>query len=180
MSKSSARRRKVAAQKAAPQQAAPQAAQSAPASAPKQTSKGPPKGQGKGASKGPANTKAQKSVNAKRGSWLTGALALMTVDAVVSAVLPFFYHKATVNMTDMAHPWFMVSAIVVGLLGLAGVILMWYWKRLGIYLFLASVAGSIVLGMLVFPSQLAAFHAMIPLLVLGAALSHDKQLPLFK
>ncbi len=72
------------------------------------------------------------------------------------------------------------AALAVGLVGVAGVVLMWLWKRLGIYLFLASVAGSIALGLVVYPSQFAAFHAMIPLLVLGAALSRDNKMPLFE
>lgn len=162
MSKSSAKRRKAATQPA-----------------PQQTSKTQPAGSSKGAAKatGKAPAKTSQKAVKRRGAWLTGALALMTVGAVVSAVLPFYYHK---NAADIAQPWFIASAAVVGLLGLAGVILMWLWKRVGIYVFLASVAGSIVLGMFVYPSQIAAIHALVPVLVLGAALSVDKKLPLFE
>jgi hypothetical protein len=46
--------------------------------------------------------------------------------------------------------------------------------------FLASVAGSVVLGMFVYPSMVMAFHALVPVLVLSAALSMDKKLPLFE
>ncbi len=158
MSKSSAKRRKAS-------------AQTSPRQSTKEQAGAPSKGRAKAPAK--ANPKAAKH----RGPWLTGALALMTAGAVVSAVLPFYYHKNTV---DIQHPGFIAAAMAVGLLGLAGVILMWLWKRVGIYAFLASVAGSIVVGMFVYPSMVMAFHAIVPLLILSAALSVDRKLPLFE
>lgn len=162
MSKSSPSQHKAAPRKAVPQQAPPPA------------SKGQSKGQSKSPSKGSA--KGQPAVK-KRGTWLTVALVLMTIDTLVSAILPFLYRRTTVEVTT---PWLIGGAIGVGLLGLAGVVLMWLWKRLGIYLFIASIAGSIALGLMVYPSGLVAFHAVIPLLVLGWALSAEKAMPLFE
>ena len=118
-----------------------------------------------------------KPVVKTRGTFLTVALVLMTIDAIISAVLPFVYHKNTIDITQ---PWLIAAALAVGLVGVAGVVLMWFWKRWGIYLFLASVAGSIAVGLVVYPSQFAAFHAMIPLLILGAALSRGNKMPLFE
>ena len=164
MSKSSPAQQKAAPRKTVPQQAPPP------------TSKGQSKGQSKGSSKGSGSAKGQPVVK-KRGTFLTVALALMTIDAIISAVLPFVYHKNTVDITQ---PWLIAAALAVGLVGVAGVVLMWFWKRLGIYLFLASVAGSIAVGLVVYPSPFAAFHALIPLLILGAALSRDNKMPLFE
>ncbi len=159
MSKSSARRRK-----ASSQQVAQQASKTQPGGSAKATKK--------------ASTPAKSPKAAKtRGAWLTGALALMTVDAFISTVLPFVYRKNTVDITN---PGLVAGAIAVGLLALAGVVLMWMWKRAGIYVFLASVAGSVAVGMFVYPSQIVAFHAIVPLLILSAALSVDKKLPLFE
>ena len=164
MSKSSAAQQKAAPRKTVPQQAPPP------------TSKGQSKGQSKGSSKGSGSAKGQPVVK-KRGTFLTIALAIMTIDAIVSAVLPFVYNK---NTDDVNAPWFLAAAVVAGLLGLAGVVLMWFWKRLGIYLYIASVAGAIALGLILYPSMIVAFHAVIPLLVLGWALSAEKSMPLFE
>ena len=164
MSKSSPAQQKAAPRKTVPQQAPPP------------TSKGQSKGQSKSSPKGSGNTKGQPVVK-KRGTFLTVALALMTIGALVSAILPFVYRKNTIDITT---PWLIGGAIAVGLLGLAGVVLMWFWKKLGIYLFVANVLGSIALGLVVYPSMLVAFHELIPLLVLGAALSKDNKMPLFE
>ena len=164
MSKSSAAQQKAAPRKTVPQQA------------PAPTSKGQSKGQSKGSSGKSSSAKSQPAVK-KRGTWLTLALALMTIDAIVSAVLPFVYHKTTI---DINNPLVIAGALAVGLVGIAGVVLMWMWKQLGIYLFVASILGSIAVGLIVFPSPFAAFHALIPLLVLGAALSVDNKMPLFE
>lgn len=165
MSKSSPAQRKAAPRKTVPQQAPPPT-----------SSKGQSKGQSKSSSKGSGGAKGQPIVK-KRGTLLTIALAIMTIDAIISAVLPFVYNK---NTADVNAPWFLAAAVVAGLLGLAGVVLMWFWKRLGIYLYVASVAGAIALGLILYPSMIVAFHAVIPLLVLGWALSAEKAMPLFE
>ncbi len=154
--------------------------QAAPGNAPKPSSGGSTKSAGalpnSGKGRAPASATA-KAPAKKRGKWLTFALVIMTIDAIVGTALPFYYRKAEIEVTN---PWLVTGALVVGLLGLAGVLLMWRWKRLGLYLFMASVAGSMVVGMLVFPSPIAAFHALVPLLFLSGALSVDRQLPLFE
>lgn len=115
-------------------------------------------------------------VNKQRGTWLTVAMAIVTAGAVLSVALPFIYRRQDIEITN---PTFLGGVILVGLLGLVGVIGMWLWKRWGIYLFIASAFGSAALGFLVYPSQLVAFQAFVPVLILGAALSVDKKLPLF-
>ena len=100
----------------------------------------------------------------KRGTFLTVALVLMTIDAIISAVLPFVYHRDTVDIT---RPWLIAAALAVGLVGVAGVVLMWLWKRLGIYLFLASVAGSIAVGLVVYPSGVRSIPCHDPVADLG-------------
>ena len=75
MSKSSPAQQKAAPRKTVPQQAPPP------------TSKGQSKGQSKGSSKGSGSAKGQPVVKT-RGTFLTVALVLMTIDAIISAVLP--------------------------------------------------------------------------------------------
>lgn len=115
-------------------------------------------------------------VKKQRGTWLTVALAIVTAGAVLSVALPFIYRRQDI---EISNPTFLGGVILVGLLGLVGVIGMWLWKRWGIYLFIASAFGSAALGFLVYPSQIVAFQAFVPVLILGAALSVDKKLPLF-
>lgn len=165
MSKSSPAQRKAAPRKTVPQQTPPPT-----------NSKGQSKGQSKSSANRSGSGKGQPVVK-KRGPWLTVALVLMTIGALVSAILPFVYHKNTIEITT---PWLIAGAAVVGLLGLAGVVLMWFWKQLGIYLFVASALGSVALGLVVYPSMVAAFHAVIPLLILGGALSVERSMPLFE
>ncbi len=105
-----------------------------------------------------------------RSTALTIVLVLVSIGAVVDAIIPLLYRRDTYDIT---HPIVLGGAIVVGLLGVAGVIGLWLWKRWGLYLFVASVIGSIGVGLVVYPSMWAAFHAIIPLLILGYGLARD-------
>lgn len=112
----------------------------------------------------------------QRTTLLTIVLALVSIGAVVDAIVPLLYRKTTYEVTN---PIVLGGAIVVGLLGVAGVVGLWLWKRWGLYLFVASVAGSIGVGLVVYPTMWAAFHAMIPLLILGYGLTRDNALAKF-
>lgn len=133
-------------------------------SAPSQSSKGKP-----------AKTQPGKSQPAskQRSTVLTVVLALVTIGAVFDAILPLLYRRETYEIT---HPIVLGGAIVVGLLGVAGVVGLWLWKRWGLYLFVASVVGSIAVGLVIYPVIWSAFHALIPLLILGYGLSRDNTL----
>lgn len=112
----------------------------------------------------------------QRTTLLTIVLALVSVGAVIDAIVPLLYRRTTYEIT---HPIVLGGAILVGLLGIAGVVGLWTWKRWGLYLFVASVAGSIAVGLIVYPVMVAAFHALIPLLILGYGLARDNKLALF-
>lgn len=109
----------------------------------------------------------------QRSTLWTIVLALVSLGAVIDAIVPLLYRRDTYEIN---HPYVLGGAILVGLLGVAGVVGLWLWKRWGLYLFVASVVGSIVVGLLVYPSMIAAFHAVIPLLILGYGLSRDNVL----
>jgi hypothetical protein len=112
----------------------------------------------------------------QRTTLLTIVLALVSIGAVVDAVIPLLYRRETYEIT---HPIVLGGAILVGLLGVAGVVGLWMWKRWGLYLFVASVAGSIAVGLVVYPSMIVAFHALIPLLILGYGMARDNALAKF-
>lgn len=117
----------------------------------------------------PQQGKGQPAAKQRSTVW-TIVLALVTVGAVIDAVIPLLYRRETYEIN---HPIVLGGAILVGLLGLAGVVGLWLWKRWGLYLFVASVIGSIGVGLVVYPSMVVAFHALIPLLILGYGLSRD-------
>lgn len=105
----------------------------------------------------------------KRGPMLTVALALILADAILTAVLMFVYRKD--NIAESQVPIFLGLAVLFGLIAVAGAVGMWFWKRWAVYLYLVAVAGSVVVGVVAYASTFAAFHAVIPLLLLGAGLS---------
>ncbi len=104
----------------------------------------------------------------KRGPMLTVALAFILLDAIITAVLMFAYRKQEIDQTQL--PILLGLAVLFALAGVVGAAGMWLWKRWAVYLYLVSVAGAIAVGLFLFRSQLAAFHAVIPLLLLGAGL----------
>lgn len=100
---------------------------------------------------------------------LTVALALILADAILTAVLMFVYRKDNIDETQV--PIFLGLAVLFALTAVAGAVGMWFWKRWAIYLYLVAVVGAIVVGVVAYASTFAAFHAVIPLLLLGAGLS---------
>ena len=109
-------------------------------------------------------------VSPQRSTVWTIVLALVSIGAVIDAIIPLLYRRETYEIN---HPIVLGGAILVGLLGLAGVVGLWLWKRWGLYLFVASVLGSVAVGLVVYPSMVVAFHALIPLLILGYGLARD-------
>jgi hypothetical protein len=132
---------------------------------------------GSGQSQSSKNKQGKNQPVAKqRTTLLTIVLALVSIGAVIDAIIPLLYRRETYEIT---HPIVLGGAILVGLLGVAGVVGLWMWKRWGLYLFVASVAGSIAVGLVVYPAMWAAFHAIIPLLILGYGLARDNALAKF-
>lgn len=105
----------------------------------------------------------------KRGTMLTVALALILVDAVLTAIMLVSYRKENIDQAQL--PIFLGLAVLFGIAGVVGAAGMWFWKRWAVYLYLVSVAGAVAVGLVIYASPYAAFHAVIPLLLLGAGLS---------
>lgn len=170
MAKSSAAQRKAAPRKATVQQPEQQAS----------TKNGrgqATKGQGYKPSAAKAQAgKATASMAKSRSSLLMLGLVVAAIGAVVNALLPLLYHKATLTP---ATPLVWGSAAVIGLLGLAGVYGLWQWKRWGLYTFVAAVVVSIGTGLSIFPLSAVALQALIALAVLLVVLMREKALPRF-
>jgi hypothetical protein len=186
MSKRSARRKAARQRQAAAQQTTAQGGQPAvaqggqpAASSNGQVSKATP-------TKAPANKgqtgKAQSGKtqpkHKTRGTLLTIALAFILVDAIVGAVLA----AAFLQQDNPNTPLLLTAASLVALLGVAAAVGLWFWKKWALLLYIVTVLASIGIGLVVVPSAsfYIAFHALIPVLILGAAMSVDKKLPLFE
>jgi hypothetical protein len=112
-----------------------------------------------------------------RGGWLTAALIIIAVNAVLTAVLLLVYRR---QGGPIPTPWLWASAVMIALAEIGGAAAMWFWKRWGLYLFIAAVLAGIVVGFLVFPTQLVAFHGIIPVLILGYILQRQNKLRLLE
>jgi hypothetical protein len=112
-----------------------------------------------------------------RGGWLTAALIFIAVHAVFTAVLLLVYKK---QAGPIPTPWLWTASVLIALAEIGGAVAMWFWKRRGLYLFVGAILAGIVVGFLVYPSQLAAFHGIIPILILGYILQRQNKLRLLE
>jgi hypothetical protein len=112
-----------------------------------------------------------------RGGWLTAALILIIVHAVFTAVLLLLLRK---QPGQPPAPWLWAAAVLVALAEIGGAVGMWFWKRWGLYLFVAAILAGIVVGFFVYPSLVTAFHGIVPLLILGYILQRQNKLRLLE
>ena len=111
-----------------------------------------------------------------RGGWLTGALIFIAVHAAFTAVLLLLYKQPN----QLQAPVLWTSAVLIALAEIGGAVAMWFWKRWGLYLFVGATLAGIVVGFLMYPTQLAAFHGIIPILILGYILQRQNKLRLLE
>jgi len=123
-----------------------------------------------------SSAKAAQPAPKVHGAFLTGVLIFLLAHAILTAVLLLAFRKDP----DPGHiqPWVWAAAVFVPLAEIAGVAAIWYWKRWGLYLYLVATCVAIVLGFLLYPSQLVAFHGIIPLAILGYTLAGQKKMQL--
>ena len=112
-----------------------------------------------------------------RGGWLTAMLIFIAIHAIITAVLLISYQKNA----DVMKPIVWSGAIVAALLEIGSAVAMWFWKKWGLYLFVATTLAAIGFGMMVFyPAMIVAFHGIIPIGILGMILTNQKKMPLFE
>lgn len=110
-----------------------------------------------------------------RGGLLTGALILIAVHAVFTAVLLLTLRKDP----GQAPPvWLWAAALILALADLTAAVALWRWKKWGLWLYAAAQLASIAVGLVVLPFALAAFHGIVPLGILGWVLSRERRMQL--
>jgi hypothetical protein len=112
-----------------------------------------------------------------RGGWLTAVLIFIAAHAAFTAVLLLALRK---QPGEPPAPWLWAAAVLIALAEIAGAAGMWFWKRWGLYLFIAAILAGIVVGFLMLPSLITAFHGIIPVLILGFVLQRQNKLRLLE
>ena len=98
----------------------------------------------------------------------------MALHGVLSTALLLAWHK-----TEYINaPWLWAASLFVGLASIVSAISLWYWKRWGLYLYVVATFVSMGVGLVVYPSQIAAFYNLIPLLVLGYIMTGQHKMEL--
>lgn len=119
--------------------------------------------------------KAPPVVKKQRGGWLTAMIVIMAIHGVFNTVALLALRRS--EYTNVP-PWLWITAFLVGIATIASAAALWYWKRWGLYLYLAATAGSIAVGLFVYPSQITVFYNLIPVLILTYILQGQKKMQL--
>jgi len=110
-----------------------------------------------------------------RGGWLTAMLVIIAVHGVLTSVLLIAVGK---EPAGVPAPVFWAAAVAVTVADMVAAVALWKWKRWGLYLYTVSTLAGIVLGMLVLPAMITAFHGILPLGILGLILSGQRKMQL--
>ena len=106
---------------------------------------------------------------------MTAMLVIIAVHGVLTSVLLIAVGK---QPTGVPAPVFWAAAVAVTVADIIAAIALWKWKRWGLYLYTVSTLAGIVLGMLVLPAMITAFHGILPLGILGVILSGQRKMQL--
>ena len=91
-------------------------------------------------------------------------LILIMIHGILAAVLIWYLR----NEGNLSSPWWVWSILLVlALADIVAAIAVWNWKRWGLWLYTASTAAGIAIGLVLTASQLIVFHDIIPLVILG-------------
>jgi hypothetical protein len=114
-------------------------------------------------------------VKKQRGGWLTAVIVIMAIHGIFNTIALLSMRKAEYSQVP---PWLWATAFLVGIATVVSAVALWYWKRWGLYLYLVATAGSIAVGLFVYPSQIAVFYNLIPVLILTYILQGQKKMAL--
>jgi uncharacterized membrane protein YidH (DUF202 family) len=109
---------------------------------------------------------AGKKVAAKKehGVWLSAFLIFAALQAILYSFL-ILYLRAENNESSPA--WVYLVVFLVSLAHLVAVYGIWRWKKWGIQLYVVATLVGVAVGLLLTGTQLAVFHGIIFLAILG-------------
>jgi hypothetical protein len=103
-------------------------------------------------------------------------IVLIALGGVVTTALLMLWRRTEyVN-----QPWLYAAAVAVGLATIISAVALWRWKMWGLYLYIVASLASVALGLIVFPTQLAAFYNLIPLHLVAYVLQGQKKMRLLE
>ena len=117
------------------------------------------------------NSKKKPAPVKERGTWLSIWLILIMLHGILASVLIWYLRN---QVGDSSPAWVVVTLFVMAIVDIVAAMLVWNWKRWGLWLYAISTVVSIVIGLVLTRSQLWVFHDIIPLVILGF-LVKDKQ-----
>jgi hypothetical protein len=85
------------------------------------------------------------------------------VHGLLSSVLIFTLR----GQPDADSPPLLGVLLLLALADIVAALAIWFWQRWGLILYAVTVVISIVIGLVVFRTQLWVFHEIIPLAILG-------------
>ena len=67
----------------------------------------------------------------------------------------------------LSYPYLMAALLILSAAKVVSVIGIWLWERWGLYVYAASVVGTIAVGLMLTGTWLFAFNEVLPLAILG-------------
>jgi hypothetical protein len=116
-------------------------------------------------------SKKQQAPAKERGTWLSIWLIFIMLHGILASVLIWYLRSLG---GDSSPAWVVATLFVMAIVDVVAAILVWNWKRWGLWLYAISTVVGIVIGLVLTRSQLWVFHDIIPLVILGF-LVKDKQ-----
>ena len=116
-------------------------------------------------------SKKKQAPGRERGTWLSIWLIFIMLHGILASVLIWYLRG---QRGDSSPAWVLALLFVTAIVDVVAAILVWNWKRWGLWLYAISTVVGIVIGLVLTRSQLWVFHDIIPLVILGF-LVKDKQ-----
>ena len=107
----------------------------------------------------------------ERGTWLSIWLIFIMLHGILASVLIWYLRS---QAGDSSPAWVVAILFVMAIADVIAAILVWNWKRWGLWLYGISTVVGIIIGLVLTRSQLWVFHDIIPFVILGF-LVKDKQ-----
>jgi len=117
----------------------------------------------------------KKSQSKTRGTGVTIWLILLVLQ---SALAIYMIQDLTKRPEDPSRPFILAALFLLSAVKLAGVLGIWLWKRWGLYIYLGSVVGVSIIGLVLTGNPGILFFELIPVVITGWLLK-DKY-PLFQ
>jgi hypothetical protein len=123
------------------------------------------------------NGQAKKQVSKKRGALLSTLLVIALLHGILGAFLAY-YSLQTVYADQKT--WVLIGLALASLANAVAAAAMWYWKKWGIYLYVAAAVAQAVIHLVLTGSLLVVFYDFIPVLILGYVINLQMKSNLFE